>query len=34
MANEYHQRALDILEAINDAELKSLLYRLTAKILK
>ena len=34
MANEYHQRALDILEAIDDAELKSLLYRLTAKILK
>ena len=34
MAEEYHQRALDILEAIDDAELKSLLYRLTAKILK
>jgi geranylgeranyl pyrophosphate synthase len=34
MAMEYHQRALDILEAIDDAELKSLLYRLTAKILK
>ncbi|MBQ5618941.1 MAG: polyprenyl synthetase family protein, partial [Alistipes sp.] len=34
MAEEYHQRALDILEAIDDTELKSLLYRLTAKILK
>jgi hypothetical protein len=34
MAMEYHQRALDILEAIDDTELKSLLYRLTAKILK
>ena len=34
MAAEYHQRALDVLEAIDNAELKSLLYRLTAKILK
>lgn len=34
MEAEYHQRALDVLEAIDNAELKSLLYRLTAKILK
>lgn len=34
MAAAYRQRALDVLEAIDNVELKRLLYRLTAKILK
>lgn len=34
MAVEYRKRSLDILEAVSNVELKRLLYRLTAKILK
>lgn len=34
IAAEYHQRALNVLEAVTNVELKRLLYRLTAKILK
>lgn len=34
MATEYRQRALNILEAVNNTNLKQLLYRLTSKILK